>query len=125
MKELKIRKCNKCEALIEVLDDCSCEDCGIKCCGEVMDLLESNSVEASFEKHMPAYKIENDQITITVNHVMEEKHYIKWIKVVTKEIEITKNLKPNEEIKLVLPVSDNMVIYSYCNLHGLWKNEVE
>lgn len=30
------RKCLKCGALVEVIKDCTCENCGIMCCGEKM-----------------------------------------------------------------------------------------
>ena len=36
MKELILKKCMKCNALVKVLEDCSCDDCGIICCGEPM-----------------------------------------------------------------------------------------
>ena len=47
--ELIIKKCQKCGALVEVINDCNCWDCGITCCGEPMVKLISNSVDASFE----------------------------------------------------------------------------
>ena len=28
--------CEKCGALVKVLIDCTCKNCGIKCCGETM-----------------------------------------------------------------------------------------
>ena len=36
MKDLVIKKCFKCGALVNVLNDCTCEDCGIKCCNATM-----------------------------------------------------------------------------------------
>ena len=36
MKELTIKKCAKCGATVQVLEDCKCQNCGIKCCGEEM-----------------------------------------------------------------------------------------
>ena len=32
----KFVKCEKCGAIVKVLIDCTCEDCGIKCCNERM-----------------------------------------------------------------------------------------
>ena len=32
----KIVRCEKCGAMVKVLIDCTCENCGIKCCGETM-----------------------------------------------------------------------------------------
>ena len=31
--ELIIKKCLKCGALVEVINDCNCNECGITCCG--------------------------------------------------------------------------------------------
>ena len=79
MKELILKKCMKCNALVKVLEDCSCDDCGIVCCGEPMKEVRANSVDASFEKHVPTYEKDGNNIHIKVNHVMEEEHYIEWI----------------------------------------------
>ena len=32
----KIVYCEKCGAMVKVLVDCTCPNCGIKCCGEAM-----------------------------------------------------------------------------------------
>lgn len=32
----KIVVCEKCGAMVKVLIDCTCQNCGIKCCGEIM-----------------------------------------------------------------------------------------
>ena len=32
----KIVLCEKCGAMVKVLVDCTCVNCGIKCCGETM-----------------------------------------------------------------------------------------
>ncbi len=32
----KILKCEECGAMVKVLVDCECEDCGIQCCGKPM-----------------------------------------------------------------------------------------
>ena len=32
----KIVLCEKCGAMVKVLIDCTCNNCGIKCCGETM-----------------------------------------------------------------------------------------
>ena len=41
----KIVRCEKCGAMVKVLIDCKCENCGIKCCGEAMK--EISAEEAS------------------------------------------------------------------------------
>lgn len=39
-EELDIRECKKCGAVVQVIKDCTCDDCGIKCCGEKMEKIE-------------------------------------------------------------------------------------
>ena len=52
-KELIIQKCPKCGALIKVIKNCNCEDCGLKCCNETLKALVPNTVDAAIEKHIP------------------------------------------------------------------------
>ena len=61
-KELVIKKCLKCGALIEIINDCNCEECGIMCCGEKMMEIKPNTIDASFEKHVPTYEKVEDEI---------------------------------------------------------------
>lgn len=53
-KEFIIRKCDSCNAVVKVLEDCNC-NCKIQCCGKEMRKLEPNTFEASAEKHIPTY----------------------------------------------------------------------
>ena len=124
-KELILKKCKSCGALVKVLKDCNCGDCGIRCCGEEMGVLKANSVDASFEKHVPTYEIVNNEIIVKVNHVMEEDHYIEWISLIGDNVEITVSLNPGQEAVAKFPYVENATIYSYCNKHGLWSSEIK
>ena len=123
--ELVIKKCFKCGAQIKVIKDCTCDDCGIMCCGEKMRELKANSVDASFEKHKPTYEKIDCSLTVTVNHVMEEDHYIEWICLLTDNREEYIYFKPGEIAKHTFDGVYRGKIYSYCNKHGLWKTDVE
>ena len=125
MRELVIKKCLKCGAIVKVLQDCTCPDCGIKCCGEEMKELKANSVDAASEKHVPTYEVKGDQVVVKVNHVMEEDHFIEWIAGVSKDTDEFKYLKPGEEPVATFKYVKGMVLYSYCNKHLLWKVEVK
>lgn len=95
---------------------------------EGLDEVNIGSVDASTEKHVPVYFIDNDYIDVHVGeilHPMEEEHYIMWIALETEDKFIMQRLNPNEEPKARFPYIKGSVIYAYCNLHGLWKNEVE
>ena len=119
-----IRKCMKCGAMVEVLKDCTCDDCGIKCCGEQMRTFAPNSEDASFEKHLPVVEVRGDEIIVTVPHVMEEEHYIEWISLQTKYGNQRKALKPGDKPEICFAVCEGdevEAVYAYCNLHSLWK----
>ena len=122
---MELRICNKCGALIEVLKDCTCENCGIKCCGEQTKAVVPNSVDASFEKHIPSIEVVGSYIEVTVNHVMEDEHYIEWVALENDKISARKYFKSGEVLKAIFPYIKGSKVYSYCNKHGLWVKEVE
>ena len=122
MRELILKKCPKCGALVKVLDDCHCP-CGIMCCGEKMQEVKANSIDASWEKHVPHYEIEANNLKVQVNHVMDEDHFIAWLMFVTSEKEETVYFKPGEVAEAIFPRA-NGILYAYCNKHGLWSKEV-
>ena len=123
--ELIIKKCKSCGAMVKVLKDCTCENCGIKCCGEEMEILVPNSVEASLEKHIPTYEKVEDEIFVKVNHVMEKEHYIEWVTLVKDNQEYTVNLYPEQNAECRFKYIPGSTIYAYCNKHGLWKKDVD
>jgi superoxide reductase len=124
MRELVLKKCLKCGALIKVITDCTCEECGIKCCGENMKLVKPNSVDAAVEKHIPTYEINEDSLVVTVNHVMDEDHYIEWIAFINEKREEYVYFKPGDECKAIFKF-DKGTLYSYCNKHSLWTSDIK
>ena len=79
VKEIKLKKCNICGKVIEVTNDEP-----VMCCGQEMVDVKPNSVDCAIEKHIPTYTVNGDEIEVTVNHVMEEDHYIEWIAIAQK-----------------------------------------
>ena len=120
-----IKKCNKCGAVVKVLNDCTCEDCGIMCCGEKMTEQKPNSVDVSFEKHVPTYEVDGDIINIHIDHVMDDDHYIEWVSIVDGNNEVTFYMKPGDSTDIRHEYIPGSKIYAYCNKHGLWEKEVE
>ena len=53
---------------------------------------------------------------------MEEKHYIEFIEIETKNGVQRKNLKPGDEPKAIFVLEDDEFVnaFAYCNLHGMW-----
>ena len=74
-KELILKKCESCGALVKIIQDCTCENCGVKCCNEEMKVVIPNSIDASAEKHVPTFEKVEDEIFVKVNHVMEKEHF--------------------------------------------------
>ena len=99
------------------------------CCGDKMQELTPNTVDAAREKHLPVLSASGETVTVkvgAVEHPMAEEHHIEWIILETKQGYQKKDLKPGEkpEAAFALTAGDEVVAaYTYCNLHGLWKTE--
>lgn len=123
MRELKLKKCLNCGAMIKVIEDCHCA-CNFICCDEKMTDIKPNTEEAAVEKHLPTYEVKGDKIEVQVNHVMDADHYIEWISFVSENREETVYLEPGMDAKVVFPYQKG-TLYSYCNKHGLWSEAVK
>lgn len=98
----------------------------LTCCGQPMELLEANTVDASQEKHIPAVTKEAGKIKVAVGavlHPMLEEHHIEWIALVAGDRVEFKYLKPGDEPIAEFDDAESGEIYEYCNIHGLWKTE--
>jgi superoxide reductase len=125
MKEVKIYKCPVCGNIVELIEG---DIKRTKCCGQEMELLVANTVDAAVEKHVPVYEVVDNELVVTVGeveHPMSEEHYIMWVLLVTDNRSYRVELKPNDKPVIKLPYVDNSTLYAYCNLHGLWKNEIK
>ena len=125
MRELVIKECAKCGARVEVLKDCTCDNCGIKCCGEEMKVVAPNTVDASVEKHKPEVEVIGNYVVVTVNHVMEDEHYIEYVALVGENINAKKYMTIGANAKAVFPYIKGSTVYAYCNKHGMWSTEVK
>ena len=88
-------------------------------------IVKANSVDAAFEKHVPQFKRNADKLVVSVNHVMEEDHYIEWIMVDYGAKQIIKHFKPGDVPSVEVEYQDGIKAYSYCNKHSLWENELK
>lgn len=121
---MKYLKCEKCGNIVEVVKD---KGGVVSCCGQDMVELVPNTVDASLEKHVPFTDIEDDVVYVKigeVDHPMIDEHYIEWVEAVYDDSVLKYNFKPGEVPEAVFDYEEGMVIYSYCNLHGLWKKEL-
>ena len=119
--------CEKCGALVKVLIDCTCPNCGIKCCGEVMKEIVPGTTDASVEKHLPVYAVVGNKVVVkvgSVEHPMTEEHYIEWVSLQTNNGNQRKALNPNQKPEVCFAICEGdqvEAVYAYCNLHSLWK----
>ena len=126
MKNTKFYICPHCGNIVEMV-----HNAGPKpfCCGQKMNELVPNTVEASGEKHIPAVHVGENRVEVnvgSVNHPMEEVHWIEWVQLITDQGSYRKWLNPGQapNVSFLLNGEKPLAVYAYCNLHGLWKTEL-
>ena len=126
MKNTKFYICPHCGNLVEMVNDA-----GVKpvCCGQKMNELVPNTVEASGEKHIPAVTVSDGIVEVnvgSVDHPMVDVHWIEWVQLITDKGSYRKALNPGEapNVKFLLNDEKPIAVYAYCNLHGLWKTDL-
>lgn len=126
MKNTKFYICEHCGNIVEMV-----HDAGVKpvCCGQKMNELVPNTVEASGEKHIPAVTVREGIVEVnvgSVNHPMVEEHFIEWVELITDKGIQRKYLNAGDAPNTIFQLGDDkaVAVYAYCNLHGLWKTEL-
>ena len=79
MCETKFYICEHCGNIVGMIH---CSGVPIVCCGENMKPLVPNTVDASYEKHLPVLKLEKGNLNIKIGgapHPMTEEHHIPWV----------------------------------------------
>lgn len=121
----KFYKCNHCgNVIVKVVD----AGVPVVCCGQKMDELIPNTVDASGEKHVPVVTmLDGNRLKVDVGsvaHPMQPEHHIAFIYVETENGGIQVILKDKPEAEVCLGDEKPIAVYEYCNLHGLWKTEL-
>ncbi len=123
-EKMGIYKCGKCGNIVQVLHG---ETPPVMCCGQPMDRLVENTVDAAKEKHVPVIeKIQGGYAVKigSVAHPMTNEHWIEWIELASEDNTfvqrqmLTPTGAPRAEFKTD---AAKVVAREYCNLHGLWK----
>ena len=125
MENVSFYICRKCGNVIGLIDG---DASRIVCCGELMERLVANTMDAATEKHVPVYERVEDEIVVRVGeveHPMEKDHYIMWIAQVSENRTTRVRLYPEQGTETRFPYIPGSTLYAYCNKHGLWKNEVK
>ncbi|MGN0212967.1 MAG: desulfoferrodoxin family protein [Muribaculaceae bacterium] len=119
--ETKFYKCRHCGNVIVKLVDSTVP---VVCCGEPMEELVPNTVDAAGEKHKPVVtKVDDCRIRVQVGsvaHPMLPEHHIAFIYVATEHGGRLVNLTDRPEAEVCVCGDKPVAVYEYCNLHGLW-----
>jgi superoxide reductase len=126
VKMTKIREMYECAICGNLVEVVHAGAPALVCCKQPMKLLEGNTVDASGEKHVPVVQSTENGVLAkvgSIEHPMEEKHYIAFIEVLTADRVYRAELKPGQKPEAFFPVTMNEIVEvrEYCNLHGLWK----
>lgn len=118
----EVYKCDLCGNIVQVLVGAAGE---LVCCGQPMNLLTENTVDAAKEKHVPVIEKIDGGYKVKVGdvpHPMEEKHLIQWVELIADGKSYFQFLSPGQTPEAEFKVDASSVsAREYCNLHGLWK----
>ncbi len=121
----EIYKCGICGNIVEVIHEGAGE---LVCCGKPMDLLDEKTEDTGSEKHVPVIEKISGGIRVkvgSVQHPMEETHFIEWIEIICNGVASRKFLKagdaPEADFECSAEIGD-IVAREYCSVHGLWKS---
>lgn len=121
----KFYKCRHCGNVIHKVVDSKVP---VVCCGEKMEELIPNTIDASNEKHVPVVTfIKDHKIKVEVGstpHPMLPEHHISFIYVETDKGGVRVDLTDVPEAEICTGKAKPVAVYEYCNLHGLWKTEI-
>lgn len=128
MKELIFYRCSLCGNMV-----CMVNDSGVtpSCCGEEMERVFTNTVDAAIEKHIPVIQQNGNKVLVSVGsmpHPMTQDHFINWVILQTNHGTYSRRLMPEciPEACFRIRADEYPVrAYAWCNLHGLWVRNVD
>lgn len=125
-KEPKFFVCKHCGNVVTFIHESGAP---LTCCGELMNEIVANTVDAAVEKHIPVVTVEEDVVLVevgAVEHPMTQEHFIQWIYLETEKGFQIKYFTPDERPRASFALNGDKLIaaYAFCNLHGLWKKAI-
>ncbi len=122
----EIYKCEICGNIVEVVGAAGGT---LVCCGKPMTLKNEATRDGAGEKHLPVVEKVDGGIKVKVGevqHPMTPEHWINWIEVLTENEVYRAHLNPGDTPEACFCVDYDKVIAvrEYCNLHGLWRNDL-
>ncbi len=126
-KDNRFYICEHCGNIVGIIHDAGVP---LMCCGQKMTKLEAGVVEASKEKHIPVVTVEGNTVRVcvgSVEHPMAEEHNIAWVYLQTTAGGQRKCLEVGKAPVVTFAVANEnpIAVYAYCNLHGLWKADIQ
>lgn len=127
MTNIKFYRCPICGNIVmKVLDS----GVPVVCCGKPMEEMVANTADASGEKHVPVVAWVGNNVGVSVGvipHPMTPEHYIQWIYLESTKGGQLRYLEPDSEPEANFRMdggAEPICVYAYCNLHSLWKHEI-
>ncbi len=123
--EVKFYRCRHCGNIATKLTD---SGIAMFCCGEEMKALVANTTDAAVEKHVPVVEKIDTGVKVVIGsnpHPMTEEHYIEWVYLATEKGGQIHHFKPGDQPEVIFDLDNDqpLVVYEYCNLHGLWQGK--
>lgn len=127
MNETRFYICQHCGNIVGMIHHSGVP---IMCCGEPMTKMEAGTSDASAEKHVPVVQCTENEVVVNVGsvaHPMQEEHHISWVYLQTDRGGQRKCLSAgqNTQVRFALCEEVPVAVYAYCNLHGLWKTDID
>lgn len=126
---MKIYRCKVCGHIVIVANDGAGT---LKCCDQDMELINAKTTESETgEKHIPSISKMGCYLKVKigeVEHPHSKNHYIQWIIMETGEGYQLRYLCPTEIPTTCFKFNKAhkpVAIYAYCNVHGLWKLDLD
>ena len=98
----------------------------VYCCGEPMQEVVPNTVDAAAEKHVPVYEVSGNTVHVKVGSVgVDAAGTLHWmdcaIDETGKSAQAAETRRCPEACFTIYDSDEVEAVYEYCNLHGLWK----
>jgi len=118
--------CRKCDNIVESLWN---GDHPILCCGQQMEQLKANTVDAAVEKHVPVIERNGTTVTVKVGdvaHPMVPEHYILFVELMAGDKVWRHDFKEGDtaaSAEFQVEEGIDLTARAYCNLHGFWSSK--
>ena len=114
---VKFYICNHCKNIITKMNDSGVP---VVCCGEKMTELIPGTSDGAHEKHVPAFELNGNKVSVkvgSVEHPMMEKHYIQWILIETNFGTHCRSLTPEDKPEAEFFLADGALIAETLEFH--------